>query len=374
MCIVVHGDTNNTDSVMQRLQHHIISRLNVRLRAIPSEITSYIDIAVSFIPVAIIGLNDENQIFSFSGLIMTKWLDPTAVWDPMDFNNTYAVSIDTSLLWTPQLSAINSVNKLTMTLKAEAFITYDGYIITAYADAYKSSCEMDTGYFPFDEQTCNVLLFPSGRYRIYTPTTEVQLPEYFSRSNEWRLLSVTLENRSYDQPIFDQVFRIPSVVIQFKLKRYSGFYVMSILSPIGILSLMNACVFLLPVESGEKMSFLVSILVSYAMFLNFIYSTMPRSDSLSRLTIYLMLVISQSCLSIVSTVYLLNIYHGVCRPLALVSRTYPTLKVKPETLPMESFLEKTVSKTKISTRKIDRVMFVVFFCLAVFSLMVFIDF
>ncbi|XP_041362126.1 neuronal acetylcholine receptor subunit alpha-2-like [Gigantopelta aegis] len=374
LCVVVHCATSTT--VLQRLQQHIVSKQTLPIRNTTVSMASLFDIAIDFIPVAIIGLNEETQVFAFSGIIVAAWLDLSSAWNPADFNNTHAVTIESNLLWSPQVSAINSVSRITTTLKEDALIVNNGQITMFYVDAYETSCEIDTGYFPFDEQTCDVLLFPSGRYRFYTPKSDVDTPEYFFRSNEWRLVSVRLQNRSYMQPVFELSFPIQTVVIQFKLKRYSAFYVMSILSPIGILSLMNACVFLLPVESGEKMSFLVSILVSYAMFLNFVYSTMPRSDSLSRLTIYLMLVVSQSCLSIMSTIYLLNMYHASGQPgggcVAFGMRTSLRSKVKPDNRTVDSFVKDSVSKSKTSIRRIDRFMFLVFSCSALLSLMVFV--
>ncbi|XP_046362877.2 5-hydroxytryptamine receptor 3C-like [Haliotis rufescens] len=72
---------------------------------------------------------------------------------------------------------------------------------------------------------------------------------------------------------------------------------------------MNACAFLLPAESGEKISYLISILVTYAVFLNFTIEVLPKSGIPSRLAIYLILVFCQSCAAILSTLCLLNMYH-----------------------------------------------------------------
>ncbi|KAL8596823.1 hypothetical protein ACOMHN_027152 [Nucella lapillus] len=58
--------------------------------------------------------------------------------------------------------------------------------------------------------------------------------------------------------------------------------------PILLLSLLNCLVFLLPVESGEKMTVSVTIFLSFAVFLSLIDSSLPpNSDSVCLFSVYL---------------------------------------------------------------------------------------
>ncbi|XP_046585515.1 neuronal acetylcholine receptor subunit beta-3-like [Haliotis rubra] len=76
-----------------------------------------------------------------------------------------------------------------------------------------------------------------------------------------------------------------------------------------LLSILNSFVFLLPADSGEKISFLVSIFVTYAVFLNFVSDLIPKSDRLPRLVVYLVLVQCHSTLCILATLFILNRHH-----------------------------------------------------------------
>ncbi|XP_041360982.1 neuronal acetylcholine receptor subunit alpha-2-like [Gigantopelta aegis] len=378
---VVDCDTNKT-MFLEKLKTRIITQQNIGIREIDilNDDNSFFNITIDFIPVAIIGLSEANQVFSFSSIIVAGWEDKAAAWIPSDFDDIVVVSLRTDLIWTPTISATNSVERLATPMKEEAIIFANGFINTFYADTFQTSCHINTHFFPFDQQTCDVLLFPNGPYYFFALHADITESEFFFSSNEWQLVNVTMENRSYTQTLMMRDVVIHTVAIRFKLKRYSTFYVISILAPIGVLSVMNACVFLLPAETGEKISFLVSIFVSYAMFLNFIFTVMPKSDSLSRLTLYLMLIVSQSALSIAVTVYLLNVYHTSGNSTA--SREGFKKKIRPLDLEVAAVdggkqvaaaADGEMSDEKTSIKSQDRFMFFVFLSAALMSLLVFVD-
>ncbi|XP_046571004.1 CHRNA7-FAM7A fusion protein-like [Haliotis rubra] len=95
------------------------------------------------------------------------------------------------------------------------------------------------------------------------------------------------------------------------LKRQSHFYVLSIIIPMALTSIMNAFVFILPADSGEKVSFLVSIFVSHAVFLNFVYDIMPRTSTRApKIMIYLICILLQSFLALLAVTTTLRIRNN----------------------------------------------------------------
>ncbi|XP_071114964.1 uncharacterized protein [Haliotis cracherodii] len=118
------------------------------------------------------------------------------------------------------------------------------------------------------------------------------------------------ENKNVLVSYTSQEIRTPfSNEITFHLKRQASFYVLGIVFPMVLLSILNSFVFLLPADSGEKISFLVSIFVTYAVFLNFVSDLIPKSDRLPRLALYLVLVQCHSTLCILATLFILNRHH-----------------------------------------------------------------
>ena len=63
-----------------------------------------------------------------------------------------------------------------------------------------------------------------------------------------------------------------------KLKRKPVFYVMTLLVPSLVLSLLTVVVFLVPPEAGEKISLSISILLSFTVFLILLADNIPQTS------------------------------------------------------------------------------------------------
>ena len=57
------------------------------------------------------------------------------------------------------------------------------------------------------------------------------------------------------------------LVFKFILKRYSGFYLLNLIFLICVLGILNLFVFLLPPESGERVGYSITVLLSIVVFL-----------------------------------------------------------------------------------------------------------
>jgi hypothetical protein len=88
------------------------------------------------------------------------------------------------------------------------------------------------------------------------------------------------------------------------------FYVLNIILPVVLLSMLNVFVFLPPTESGEKISYAMTVFLAFAVFLTIISSTLPRnSESISVLGAYLIYQSLQSTLILLLTAFQQRLYH-----------------------------------------------------------------
>ncbi|XP_055957696.1 CHRNA7-FAM7A fusion protein-like [Patella vulgata] len=95
------------------------------------------------------------------------------------------------------------------------------------------------------------------------------------------------------------------------LQRKSLSLVLTVVLPVILLAFLNVFVFLLPTESGEKLSFSVTVLLAQAVFLSFISGLMPQtSDSTSSLSIYISAQLILSAIYVLLTCFNLSIHHG----------------------------------------------------------------
>nr|CAD7407154.1 unnamed protein product [Timema poppensis] len=159
----------------------------------------------------------------------------------------------------------NADGNFEVTLATKATLNYTGRVEWKPPAIYKSSCEIDVEYFPFDEQTC-VMKFGSWTYDGFqvdlrhidevkdTNIVEigVDLSEFYT-SVEWDILEVpAVRNEKFytccDEPYLDITFNIT-------MRRKTLFYTVNLIIPCMGISFLTVLVFYLPSDSGEKIYF-----------------------------------------------------------------------------------------------------------------------
>ena len=99
-------------------------------------------------------------------------------------------------------------------------------------------------------------------------------------------------------------------MFRFTLRRKWLFQVLNMLAPIVCISFLNLTCFLIPSESGEKITLCISIFLSLAVFLTVTTSTLPESsDETCLFGLYVGLQLFGSGLTILATVISLRLYH-----------------------------------------------------------------
>ncbi|KAH3788207.1 hypothetical protein DPMN_166341 [Dreissena polymorpha] len=92
------------------------------------------------------------------------------------------------------------------------------------------------------------------------------------------------------------------VVFKMKLKRKSIFYVFHILCPMVLLSFLNVLTFGLPVSSGKRASYAVTVFLSLAVFLTIVASEIPKnSNTVSITSVYMTAVIALSTAAVITS-------------------------------------------------------------------------
>ncbi|CAL1547519.1 unnamed protein product, partial [Lymnaea stagnalis] len=203
--------------------------------------------------------------------LIVSWKQLGVAWNPKDYHDIDVIFVDTASLWHPQLMAImGDKDSILMELEETLTVTSDGWVNSSRPYYLSSACEIAFDKYPFDYQTCSIGFYPLGTQ--FKPTIQVKNPDFtlkslYSRGGEWML-----ENVSFSIVTSDESLPI-SVVFpryNFTVRRQRTYYVITIIFPMVLTSVMIPLVFLIPSETGEKISYLVAIFTSCAIFLNFI--------------------------------------------------------------------------------------------------------
>nr|ADP08790.1 nicotinic acetylcholine receptor alpha subunit [Azumapecten farreri] len=274
----------------------------------PSDIVT---IKVEFVLLSINELNLKQQKFSTSGFFTMFWTDNRLTWTPSSYENTTFIYTSELKIWKPELVVDNSVTQISIISDENLLFRVDntGHVKWEPPGIYDTHCEVDITWFPFDRQSCYIELTSWG-YTIDVVNlshhkTDINLEDY-KVNGEWIIESTSIawKELTADGEKYSQLEFIVHMA------RRPTYYFMTMMFPVVLISFLTTVVFILPVESGERISFSITVLLALALLLTLISDMMPTTSlHTSVLAIYIMAILTLSTLSVFLTSLNLRLYH-----------------------------------------------------------------
>lgn len=176
---------------------------------------------------------------------------------------------------------------------------------------YKSSCSIDVTFFPFDQQNCKMKFgswtYDKAKIDLESMERHVDLKDYWE-SGEWAIINAvgTYNTKKYD--CCTEIY--PDITYSFIIRRLPLFYTINLIIPCLLISCLTVLVFYLPSDCGEKITLCISVLLSLTVFLLLITEIIPSTSLVIPLIgEYLLFTMIFVTLSIVITVFVLNVHH-----------------------------------------------------------------
>ena len=170
-------------------------------------------------------------------------------------------------------------------------------------------CAGSEKFFHLTWPICRIAFYFQTCYLIFTPwgynTEEMNLVStrknilqtYFSENGEWTIINTSAH--TYDNFLW----------FGFELKRKPSFLVVNVLLPIIFMACINVFTFLLPAESGERISYSITCLLAIAVFLTLVSDNLPKtSKPMSVMCYYLMIILVTSTLICLTAILNLKIF------------------------------------------------------------------
>ncbi|XP_023314387.1 acetylcholine receptor subunit alpha-like isoform X1 [Trichogramma pretiosum] len=316
--LLVHGAVaGNPDA--KRLYDDLLSNYNKLVRPVVNT-SDVLRVCIKLKLSQLIDVNLKNQIMTTNLWVEQSWYDYKLRWEPKEYGGVHMLHVPSDHIWRPDIVLYNNADgNFEVTLATKATIYHQGLVEWKPPAIYKSSCEIDVEYFPFDEQTC-VLKFGSWTYDGFKVDLRhmdektgsnivdvgVDLSEFYM-SVEWDILEVpAVRNEKFytccDEPYLDITFNIT-------MRRKTLFYTVNIIIPCMGISFLTVLTFYLPSDSGEKVTLSISILISLHVFFLLVVEIIPPTSLvvplLGKYLIFAMILVS---ISICVTVVVLNVH------------------------------------------------------------------
>ncbi|XP_062600844.1 acetylcholine receptor subunit alpha-like [Saccostrea cucullata] len=210
---------------------------------------------------------------SLTGVFAISWFEERFAWNPATYNALEMTAIPQTKLWLPNFINTNPYEDIrglgSDLLTVDVF--YTGKCTWFPLQAYKVICDADVTNFPFDTQKCFMKFFIFGyqpnavNVKFTSPRVDFDL---YSENGIWEILN----SETYSVL---NIYGLEDIFVVLHLKRRTAYYIVSLILPISAFSLLMGFVFLLPNESGERLGFSTTVLLSIVVYLTIIQDMLP---------------------------------------------------------------------------------------------------
>uniref|UniRef100_A0A2C9LN65 Neurotransmitter-gated ion-channel ligand-binding domain-containing protein n=1 Tax=Biomphalaria glabrata TaxID=6526 RepID=A0A2C9LN65_BIOGL len=312
VCLITPDVISQTYSSTVAIMKDIVENGDYHTEVRPLKDQSQImKVYVNFEMVSIVGLDDVTQSFTANGFLLLVWQDEMITWDPSLYGNQTLIHPVPEKIWRPRVVLMNTLGDrdLFQDDVAPVFITNDGVANWVPGSLIPVSCELQMTDYPFDEQTCTITFFAmqyTTSELVFVAISSEVLLDFFVTHGEWELKDTGLNVTE----LISGTWVASAIQLKFKLKRRPTFLLINIVLPVVFLSFLNLLVFVIPADSGEKISYGITVLLALSVFLSIVSSMLPRSGTTTpKLTIYLFLLLIISMLTVIDSIIIVYLAH-----------------------------------------------------------------
>lgn len=242
------------------------------------------------------------------------WNDYRLRWNKSFWNTSkiifYSDPEMDNLIWTPDIYLYNTAELPMEQLKKSRVIVYsNGNIIWSRPGLLKSTCKFDLSYYPFDIQKCH-MRFGSWVYNgndldLQIHNSKMDMSN-MQLNEEWKLINTSVKRNTKIYECCPEEYI--DLLFEYTLKRYSQHYTSNIIIPTIATSSLMLISLIVPWDSGERISFVTTVMLSIIVFLLILSENLPKSDAdpfLSQLILGLTIF---SLVSVFFTVIISSLY------------------------------------------------------------------
>ena len=247
--------------------------------------------------------DEVKGMFAFVGGMYVTWTDSSMKWDPAQYGGLTEVTVHSKRVWVPNLALSTPSDEMQSPGQDWNTVRYyhDGRVSRFIADLIKSTCSVNVQYYPFDTQRCVTSFNALGYYKwevmINALAEKVDVSIYQSNPL-WDMVDSGVDT--------SEVGGSTQIDFTFWIKRKSSYVMLNAIIPIVCLSVINVIVFILPSESGERVGFSITVLLSIAVFMTIVADTLPKTSEPVPVISY-KLIIDMVSSSLITFIAVLNV-------------------------------------------------------------------
>ena len=275
-----------------------------------------VSVYANFYLTSVIDFSPVSGIMKFAGVFLLYWNDEIikTKWQQCGFTDLKIAKLGVHDVWIPNIyvrntASIASIYQYSSKLESETSVVIfhpNGSAKMSSMVGLQTTCKMNVTYYPLDTHTCDVRLVTLGIMHniwLYSNISTIVNP-YTSSNSEW-VISTQVQTTTDDV--------ISEIRFSVILSRKPVFLMTNIVFPVMIITIVNGCSLLVPIEFGKRLSFGISLLLMHIVFLTTVVDILPSKDnSLSYFNIFVFTELIYGCFIVFGTILTLyQHYHSL---------------------------------------------------------------
>ncbi|KAK2820598.1 hypothetical protein Q5P01_023557 [Channa striata] len=256
---------------------------------------------------AILDVVKIDQTFIPYVWIFLIWNNEYISWNPDDFCGIKNISIPNEVLWRPDLTIEEMIEKDKAPPSPLLIISNTGNVIVQNDQVLVSTCRMHVYKFPFDIQSCTLsfksvvhsveeirLVHKASSADVTRWSREVMRTQY-----EWLFINMTVTNKTVT------AFNVQQDVIIFtiNMKRRPVLYIVNFILPVLFFLCLDLSSFLISDSGGEKLSFKITVLLAVTVMQLILNEILPSSSNkIPLIAVYCIGIFSLMMISLLETI------------------------------------------------------------------------
>ncbi|KAL4236041.1 acetylcholine-gated cation-selective channel [Mactra antiquata] len=248
-------------------------------------------------------VNPIGSLVKFTASVNTTWIDEKLTWDPNQHGDIHQVLLTSDSIWLPSIALGSGESYQYVNMPKKVLVHHTGRISTLTKQSFTNLCDFKMAHWPFDKHQCKFhfaeIDTEPGKIDLTTNEGNIESKD-FQQLGPW----------VYEECITHVSNNKQAIFYTLKFSRQASFYILAIILPLICIAFLSVLVFMLPCDTGERITFSVTIILAITVFITIMKDEMPKTaQPLPILAYFVSTLILAVFMTTIANACCLVIYH-----------------------------------------------------------------